>query len=194
MWAMQLATEKSGTRELRDSVLNFQTWQTWLCLYPPPAAARQEGAECPFLPQPPPASFTQSCAIQGLPATSVKTKWALPRGWGLLVGLGFGWFVGIWQTLSFGPPKVESQPAFLEGGKLNNHLLASLAAMDGYVIYSAWEDVWWGEGSSFTWCWPPPFLPIWKYTQSLKLPICFVTLRAKPRASWHPREINLDAI
>lgn len=57
------------------------------------------------------------------------------------MGLGFGWFVGIWQTLSFGHPKVDSQPAFLEGGKLNNHLLASLAAMDGYVIYSAWEDV-----------------------------------------------------
>lgn len=57
------------------------------------------------------------------------------------MGLGFGWFVGIWQTLSLGHPKVDSQPAFLEGGKLNNHLLASLAAMDGYVIYSAWEDV-----------------------------------------------------
>lgn len=55
--------------------------------------------------------------------------------------LGFGWFLGIWQTLSLALPRRTPGLPVVEGGKLNKHLPASLAAVDGSVIYSAWEDV-----------------------------------------------------
>lgn len=149
MQTEQLVAEKAGTGELRSSSLDFPDVMDMVgsILTSKSSKAGQSLAALPprlsCCPAPLRTRTVQVKACLQLPWEIMNLpSWEVRRRWGLLVYLGFGWFIGTWQTLSFGSSKVDSQPACPRGLKRNNHLLASLAAMNGHFIYSAWEKVW----------------------------------------------------
>lgn len=98
------------------------------------------------------------------------------------MSLSCGRIVGIQQTLQFGSPKVDPQPARPGGCKAKKSLLSlpsPLWMAMAYTLHGRKPQR--EEGTAYPDVSPSPLLPTSTYTQHLKLPVCLVTMSKKPR-------------